>query len=77
LIRGGELHADHHGLQTFNLAGRLAIGKLRLNFAEAGVVNMFHWGSAVTDGFGFGKSTACAEDAKKLRRFTINFAEHF
>ena len=77
LLTRCELHADHHGLQTFNLAGRLAIGQLRLNFAEAGVINMFHGGSAVTDGFRFGKSTAGAENAKELRRFTIDLAEHF
>ena len=60
-----------------DLSGRLAVGELALNFAKACVVNMFHWGTAVTNGFWFGKSTACAEDAKELSGFTIDLAEDF
>jgi len=77
LIGGGKLHADHHGLQTFDLVGRFAIGQLQLNLSEASVINMFHGGSAVADALWFGKSAARAEDAEELCRFPIDFAKHF
>jgi hypothetical protein len=64
-------------LQAFDLSGRLAGGKLILNFAKSGIVDVFHRGTAVADAFWLWETASRAKYSKELRGLAIDFAEDF